>query len=63
MRAESEMITPMCVQSSMFIGEVFQIEVPDGLVHFLGSCQTVNLYPVRVFTGAQVLRNMHVFRI
>ena len=53
MRLEFEMITPMCVQtlSRIFIGEVFQTEVSDGLVHSLGSCQKVNLYPARVFTG------------
>ena len=57
------MITPMLVQNSIFIGEVFPIEVSDGLVHSLGSCQKVNLYPARVFTGARVLRTLHTFRI
>ena len=51
MHLEIETITPMCVQSSIFIGEVFPIEVLDGLVHSLGSCQKVNMYPARVFTG------------
>ena len=32
MRIEFEMITSMCVQSSVLIGEVFQIEVSDGHV-------------------------------
>ena len=38
----------------MFIGEVFPIaiEVSDGLLHSLGSCQKVNLYLARVFAGA-----------
>ena len=63
MRLEFEIITPMHVQNSIFIGEVFQIEVSDGLVHSLGSCQKVNLYPARVFTGARVLRTLHTFRI
>ena len=31
---ETEIITPMCVQNSIFIGEAFQIKVSeDGLVH------------------------------
>ena len=53
----------MRVQNSIFIGEVFPIEVSDGLVHSLGSCQKVNLYPARVFTGARALRTLHTFRI
>ena len=52
MRLEFEIITPMQVQNSIFIVEVFQIEVSDGLVHSLGNCQTVNLYPAGVLTGA-----------
>jgi len=63
MRLEFEIITPMHVQNSIFIGEVFQIEVSDGLVHSLGSCQKVNLYPARVFTGARVLRTLHTFTV
>ena len=46
----------MRVQNSIFIGEVFPIEVSDGLVHSLGSCQKVNLYPARVFMEARFLR-------
>ena len=53
----------MRVQNIIFIGEVFPIEVSDGLVHSLGSCQKINLYPARVFTGARVLRTLHTFRI
>ena len=45
------MIATMRVRNSIFIGEVFQIEVSDGPVHSLGSCQKVNLYPARVFSG------------
>ena len=45
----------MHVQNSIFIGEVFQIEVSDGLVHPLVSRQNVNLYPAvhlgREFSG------------
>ena len=63
MRLEFEIITPMHVKNSIFNGEVFQIEVSDGLVHSLGSCQTVNLYPAGVFTGARVLRSLYAFRI
>ena len=63
MRLEFEIITPMRVQNSIFIGEVFQIEVSDGLVHSLGSCQKVNLYPARVITGARVLRSLYAIRI
>ena len=47
----------------MFIGEVFPIEVSDGLLHSLGSCQKVNLYPAGVITGARVLRSLYVFRV
>ena len=53
----------MRVQNSIFIGEVFPIEISDGLVHSLGSCQNVNLYPARVFTGARVLRTLHTFTV
>ena len=54
----------MSVQNSIFIGEVFQIELSDGLVHPPKSRQIVNLCPIvnkgvvqlltRVFTGTQV---------
>ena len=62
MRLEFEIITPMHVQNSIFNGEVFQIEVSDG-VPSLGSCQTVNLYPAGVFKGARVLRSLYEFKI
>ena len=42
------------VQNIMFVGEVFQIEVSDVLVHPLGSRQNVSLYPAVVITGARV---------
>ena len=38
----------------MLVGEVFQIEVSDALVHPLGSRQNVTLYPAVVITGARV---------
>ena len=63
MRLEFEIITPMRVQNSIFIGEVFQIEVSDGLVHSFGSCQKIYLYIARVLTGARVLRSLYVFRV
>ena len=53
----------MRVKNSIFIGEVFPIKVSDGLVHSLGSCQKVNLYPAGVFTGARGLRTLHTLRI
>ena len=62
MRLEFEIITPMRVQNSILIGEVFQIEVSDGLVHSFGSCQKIYLYIARVLTGARVLRSLYVFR-
>ena len=56
----------MCVQSNMFIGEVFQIEVSDGLVHSFGSfgsCQKIYLYIARVLTVARVCRSLYIFRV
>ena len=44
----------MIVQNIMLVGEVFQIEVSDGLVHPLESRQNVNLYPAKVFTSISV---------
>ena len=63
MRLEFEIITPMHVQNSIFIGEIFQIEVSDGQVHSLGSGQKVNWYPASVFTGHEFLLNMRLERI
>ena len=51
MHSEFTMITPMSVKNSIVIGEVFQIEVSDGIAQPLASHQNVNLYPARVFTG------------
>ena len=63
MRLEFKRIIPMIVQNIMFVGEVFQIEVSDGLVHPLGSRQNVNLYPAVVITGARVFRSLYAFRV
>ena len=60
---EFQSITTMSVLNSMFIGDLFLIEVPDGLLLPFGRCQRVTLYPARVFTGTQVLSNLHVFRV
>ena len=53
----------MSVKHIIFVGEVFQIEISDGLVHPLGSRQNVNLYPAVVITGARVFRSLYVFRV
>ena len=53
----------MSVQTIMLVGEVFQIEVSDGLVHPFGSRQNVNLYPAVVITGARIFRSFYVFRV
>ena len=50
-RLEIKRITPMSLQNSIFISEVFQIDVSDGLVHSLGSRQIVNLRQTRMFMG------------
>ena len=36
MRLEFKRIIPMSVQNIIFVGEVFQVEISDGLVHPLG---------------------------
>ena len=54
MSLEFQTIMPKSVYNDIFIGEVFQIEVSDGLNHPLGSQQNVNLCPARVFTGARL---------
>ena len=51
MRLELKRINLMNVQNSIVIGEIFQIEVSDGLVHQLGSCQNINLHPAGVYRG------------
>ena len=63
MRLEFKRIIPIIVQNIRFVGEVFQIEVSDGLVHPLGSRQNVNLYPAVVITGARVFRSLYVFKV
>ena len=35
----------MSVQNGICTSEVFQIEISEGSVHRLGSCQNINLYP------------------
>ena len=52
MHSEFKMITTMSVnlKNRIFIGEVFQIEVSDGIPNPLD--QKVNLSPTKVFTGA-----------
>ena len=47
----------------IFVGEVFQIEISDGLVHPLGSRQNVSLCPAMVITGARVFRSLYAFRV
>ena len=54
-------INLMSVQNSIVIGEIFQIEVSDGLVHQLGSCQNINLYPARVYRGTSFFRSLYAF--
>jgi len=60
---EFQSITTMSVLNSMFIGDLFLIEVPDGLLLPFGRRQRVPLYPARVLTGTQVLSKLHVFRV
>ena len=60
---EFQSITTMSVLNSMFIGDLFLIEVSDGLLHPVGGRQRVKLYPARVFTGTQVLSNLHAIRV
>ena len=50
MRLELQLSNAMIIQNSIFIGEVFQIEVSNGLVYQLRSCQNINLYPDRMFS-------------
>ena len=50
----------MSVQNGICTSEVFQM-VSDGSVHQLGSCQNINLYPARVFTGTRFFRSLYVF--
>ena len=59
MRLEFKRIIPIIVQNIRFVGDVFQIEVSDGLVHPFGSRQNVNLYAAVVMTGARVSRSLY----
>ena len=63
MRLEFNIIIPKSVQHIIFVGEVFQIEISDGLVHPLGSRQNVSLCPAMVITGAQVFGSLYAFRV
>ena len=54
MRLELKRMKLMSVQNGIRTSEVFQIKISDGSVHRLGSCQNINLYPARVFTGTRV---------
>ena len=51
----------MSVQNGICTSDVFQIVILDGSVHRLGSCQNINLYPARVFTGTRVFRSLYGF--
>ena len=53
----------MSVQNGIRTSEVFQIEISGGSVYQLGSCQNINLYPARVFTGTRVFRSLYAFRV
>ena len=63
MRVEFQKITKLSVQNSIFIGDLFLIEVSNGLLHPLGSRQRVKLYPARVLPVTPVFRSLHVFRV
>jgi len=63
MRVEYQKITKLSVQNSIFIGDLFLIEVSDGLLHPLGSRQRVKLYPARVLPVTPVFRSLHAFRV
>ena len=56
-------IITMIAQTMMLVGEVFQIEISDGLVHPLGSRQNVSLCPAMVIIGARVVRSLYAFRV
>ena len=53
----------MSVQHIIFVGEVFQIKISDGLVHPLGSRQNVSPCPAMVMTGERVFRRLYAFRV
>ena len=45
------------------IGDLFLVEVSDGLPYSLGSRQGAKLYPARVLTGTRVFRSLYAFRV
>ena len=51
----------MSVQNGICTRDVFQIVISDGSVHRLGSCQNINLYPARVFTGTRGFKSLYAF--
>ena len=51
MRLEFQIITPMHVQNSIFIGEVFQIEVSDGLVCSFGLSKNILVHSQSIDGG------------
>ena len=53
MRLLNLMITPIRIHNSIFIGELFQIEVSDG--RFGMGVENVHLYPARVFMSGEFL--------
>ena len=63
MHLEFESIIPNSVQHIIFVGEVFQIEISDGLIHPLGSRQNESLCPAMVITGARIFRSLYAFRV
>ena len=63
MRVEFQKITKLSVQNSIFIGDLFLIEVSNGLLHPLGSRQRVKLYPARALPVTPAFRSLHAFRV
>ena len=45
----------MSVQNGICTSDVFQIEISDGSVHRLGSCQNINLYQLGGLQQHEVL--------
>ena len=63
MHLEFKSIISISLQHIIFVSEVFQIEISDGLVHPLGSRRNVNLYPAVVIAGARFFRILYAFRV
>ena len=53
----------MSVQNIIFVGEVIQIKISDGLVNPLASRQDENLYPAMVITEARVFRSLYAIGV